>query len=132
MVTVAQRLRQTLREAEHAARLGGDEFVVVVSAGPEPASRIAERIAVALSEPLHLAGKSFVISASIGIALYPSDGITPQDLLRCADIAMYRAKSKRKFLCFYRAGMGAEMARRLEMAQRLSQAIAQKRLTLLS
>jgi diguanylate cyclase (GGDEF)-like protein len=130
LITVAQRLRQTLREAEHAARLGGDEFVVVVSAGPEQASRIAERIAVALAEPLHLAGKSLVISTSIGIALYPSDGVTPQDLLRCADIAMYRAKSEGKFLCFYHAGMGLEMARRLEMAQRLSQAIAQKRLRL--
>jgi diguanylate cyclase (GGDEF)-like protein len=90
----AARLRACVREADTVARLGGDEFAVVL---PEIASNrdpqaVADHAIAALAQPFAAAGQELFLNASIGIALYPDDGATPEDLLRNADAAMYRAK----------------------------------------
>ncbi|THF59338.1 sensor domain-containing diguanylate cyclase [Pseudothauera rhizosphaerae] len=92
--TVATRLSASIRENDTAARLGGDEFVVLLSApdGEEEACAAARRIVAALTEPITAGGRSWRMTASIGIALYPTAGTTLDELLRAADAAMYRIK----------------------------------------
>lgn len=95
---VGQRLSQQIRPTDLAARLGGDEFVIVVQqiAGPHEAPAIAERLLAALCQPFTLDGQILKVTPSIGVAL--ADGSTPQvlDVLRDADIALYRAKAQGK------------------------------------
>lgn len=107
---VADRLREGLRPGDTVARpageagargdttlarLGGDEFTVVLPglAGAEVAERVAERVRTLVSEPVDLDGHLRVVTASIGIAVYPADGVDSATLIKHADIAMYRAKS---------------------------------------
>jgi len=123
LVETARRLRTALRQEETLARLGGDEFVVIASYTQQGADRIAERITAALNEPVQVDGSAFMLSASIGVAVYPDDGRTPEQLLQHADIAMYRAKAEGSGLRFYRPEMGADLTRRLEIARRLEQAL---------
>jgi diguanylate cyclase (GGDEF)-like protein len=91
---VGRRLLDTLRGGEIVARLGGDEFCVILPATREytDAQSVATRILGGLDHPVVLEGMRIDIGASIGIAAYPDHGITPAELLRSADVAMYRAK----------------------------------------
>lgn len=92
---VAERLGHSLRLCDRVYRLGGDEFVVwltVVSDSRAAASRVATLIIQRLEEPFELGGRQCRISTSLGIALCPADGDTPETLLKAADQAMYRAK----------------------------------------
>ena len=92
---VADRLSACVREVDTVARLGGDEFAVV-QAGvgqAEEAGTLAARIVAALGEPYVLSGHNVVIGVSIGIALAPTDATGPERLLKCADMALYRAKT---------------------------------------
>jgi diguanylate cyclase (GGDEF)-like protein/PAS domain S-box-containing protein len=126
LVEAARRLQATVRGEETLARLGGDEFVVIaMGAGQSAAALIAERLQKALSEPLAINGRVFTLKASIGIAIFPEDGRTPEELLKHADIAMYRAKASGSGYCFYRPQMGAYLARKLEIARRLEAALAE-------
>ncbi len=91
---VAQRLQRVLREGDTLARVGGDEFVVVL-ADLEPGARwqpIVERLLSACSEPLVTLDARLQLSTSIGVTLYPDDGVDAEVLLRHADQALYRAK----------------------------------------
>lgn len=91
---VAFRLQRALREGDTVSRLGGDEFIVVLGGLQKPpdAERVATKLLGLLSRPYLLGGKEFLVTASIGIAVYPDDGIDVETLMRNADIAMYRAK----------------------------------------
>lgn len=90
---VADRLFACLRNEDTVARLGGDEFVVVLpTAGPDDASDVAGKILRHISEPTELDGTPVRTSASIGMSIYPRDCRSPQELLQCADAAMYTAK----------------------------------------
>lgn len=93
---VADRLRATVRESDTVARLGGDEFAILQSnvSGPEDAAELARRIREALSAPFRFDGQEVTTSASIGIALFPDNGFDFDDLLKNADLAMYRAKAE--------------------------------------
>jgi diguanylate cyclase (GGDEF)-like protein/PAS domain S-box-containing protein len=93
---VAERLRQSLKSADIIGRLGGDEFAVILPsiAAPEKAGQIAERLIDTLKLPYSIDGFEIVIGASIGIALAPADGDNADDLLKNADMALYRAKSE--------------------------------------
>jgi len=95
---VAHRLLGQVRPADTVARLGGDEFVVLLDApsGPEEVALIAGRILAAVNEPMTLHGKHAQVGTSIGIALFPGDGLSPEELIRNADLAMFIAKEEGK------------------------------------
>ena len=95
LIAIARRLEQCLRPADTVARLGGDEFTILVDDldGVEVATQLAERIQAALAKPFTFAGQQLYTSASIGIALGTSGYHRQEDVLRDADIAMYRAKA---------------------------------------
>jgi len=95
---MAHRLRASLRETDTVARLGGDEFVVLAedTAGSLPAIQVAQRILDTVTRAHVLDGRECHVTASIGIATYPDDGLDASALLKHADIAMYRAKDKGK------------------------------------
>ena len=91
---VAKRVGERLRELDTLGRLGGDEFLVLLehSVSRESAARVADKIIQSLTEPFSLDGHKIRIGVSIGISLYPDDGDNADDLVKHADIAMYRAK----------------------------------------
>jgi diguanylate cyclase (GGDEF)-like protein len=97
LVEVGRRLEEALRPGDTVARLGGDEFTVLLEDLPEPgeARRVADRILQALTEPFEVNQRELYLSASIGIAIAPA-GATPDEVIRDADAAMYRAKSEGK------------------------------------
>ncbi|MCS6883707.1 MAG: diguanylate cyclase, partial [Oscillochloridaceae bacterium] len=92
---VASRLHRVASSVGWVARLGGDEFAILVDpiAGPEEAERLAERVLEALNLPFHVAGKELYTSASVGIAVSGPHYAKPEELLRDADVALYRAKA---------------------------------------
>ncbi|WP_290612944.1 EAL domain-containing protein [Arsukibacterium sp. UBA3155] len=91
---VARRLGLSLRERDTVARLGGDEFVVLLEGyrRGENVSMVARKMLSVVSEPMQLGPHTVGVSPSIGIALYPDDALTAQELLKHADVAMYHAK----------------------------------------
>ena len=94
LAEVAQRLRGTLRKEEYIGRLGGDEFAIVMPhvSDRDEIESIAQRIGGVLTFPFAVDEYRFSLSASIGVALYPDDAVGREDLLACADAAMYAAK----------------------------------------
>jgi diguanylate cyclase (GGDEF)-like protein/PAS domain S-box-containing protein len=94
LVLVAARLKESLREVDTLARIGGDEFaaVLVNVKGLEECEALAQRMLRACSEPAIAGGAVCVISASIGVTLFPGDGLEPEAMLAHADMAMYQAK----------------------------------------
>lgn len=130
---ISQRLSHCLREAEVLARWGGDEFVVALSS-PE-VEQTSRRIAAAMLETLHqpvFAEKHELhLSGSIGISLYPGDGLDVQTLLRAADTAMYHAKEKgRGTLEFFTPALTASVQHRTSLAAALHGAQARNEIYL--
>jgi len=124
LIEVAQRFQRTLRKDETLARLGGDEFVLIAPTSDQGAvTLIAERLGNVLTKPITTTGHTFPVGASIGIAFYPKDGVTIEDLLKRADIAMYRAKALGGDHLFYKPEMSAGLAERMQIAKNLSRAI---------
>jgi diguanylate cyclase (GGDEF)-like protein len=91
---VAQRLRSCVKDGDTVARLGGDEFTVILRSvgNAEGARRVADRIIDVLQQPVNIGGRDYFVRASIGVTLFPDDGIELDELMRNADLAMYRAK----------------------------------------
>ena len=124
---VADRLRGLVRETDTIARMGGDEFVVVQApiADPAESTSLAQRIIALMSEPFDLDGHQAVIGASIGIAVGPSDGLKPDELLRNADLALYRAKGDgRGTFRFFETAMDLQMQTRRIMERDLRKALS--------
>jgi diguanylate cyclase (GGDEF)-like protein/PAS domain S-box-containing protein len=95
LIAVAKRLRERLRDTDTLARLGGDEFVIVLESLAEraQAEALAQELIARLSEPFDLPGGHIArIGGSIGIALFPADGTTPDELVQRADVALYQSK----------------------------------------
>lgn len=92
--TIAERLQSVIREDDTVARLGGDEFVIVLNSinSPEDALQLAEKIRGLLPLPLEVDGRSILITASIGLSVFPQDGDGSEELLKNADTALYAAK----------------------------------------
>ncbi len=108
LAMVARRLTEAMRPGETIARLGGDEFAVLQPGveKPEAAEECASRLLAALSAPFQCRGRSLTVGASIGITLFPRDGQDANEILRCADLAMYQAKAEgRGTFRLFEAGM---------------------------
>jgi predicted signal transduction protein with EAL and GGDEF domain len=117
-----------MRPGDTLARLGGDEFAVVQGGlvDPADAGRIAARIVSALAEPLELPGHEIVIGTSVGIAIAPLDGSDPDELLKKADMALYRAKKEgRNGFQFFEKGMDAALKTRRALEVDLRRALAE-------
>jgi diguanylate cyclase (GGDEF)-like protein/PAS domain S-box-containing protein len=115
---VASRLRQCVREGDTVSRLGGDEFAIVQVASELQASQVsslANRLVEAVGAPYEIGGHQVTVGASIGISLSPEDGSDPDQLLKNADMALYRAKADgRSVYRFFEAAMDARaQARRV-------------------
>lgn len=142
---VAKRLKRCIRHDDvitqflteqvnsSVARLGGDEFIILLSeiAHTEDAARIARRVLDSLREPVSLGAEQVLVSASIGIALYPDDGDNVDLLLRNADAAMYQAKAQgRNNYQFYRESIHAAAIKKLSMESSLRKALAREEFVL--
>ncbi|MER5810148.1 EAL domain-containing protein [Streptomyces sp. NPDC002033] len=139
LVEAARRLQDAVRAGDTAARLGGDEFAALIlgdgsrdrSAREYQVHEIAERLRTTLSQPYRIAGSEVRVAASIGVA-FADPGITPSDLMRNADLAMYRAKAGGKDRVeLYAPQMQAEVVRKAELAGRLRTALHEGEFALL-
>ena len=127
---IGPRIRQVVRRSDLVARLGGDEFAVLLrGANTLKAATVAQRLATLLEEPIDVGTASLRVGASIGVALAPEHALSSDDLLRCADIAMYRAKNERGSFEVYEAALDDE-ADRLALIEDLRQAMADGSLAL--
>jgi diguanylate cyclase (GGDEF)-like protein len=129
---VAERLQSSLRAGDTVARLGGDEFLLVLQRADEDAAvACAYKVREALRRPVSVEGHELVVTASIGISLYPHDGEDAETLVKHADIAMYRAKEQgRDHHAFYLAPMGSAASERLSLESGLWRALSRGELTL--
>jgi len=131
---VARRVSECVPEGDTVGRLGGDEFVVLLEnladqslEAANLAEDVAERILTAIRQPYELAGQHHNISASIGIALFLASKNSSKDLMKCADMAMYKAKSDgRNCWCFYDPEMQAEVSARAALESGLREALRQQ------
>ena len=125
--SVAGRLRQCIRDADMVARLGGDEFAIVQAGASQPtdATSLASRLIEVIGAPYEIGGRQVMIELSIGIALAPNDGLDPEQLLKNADLALYRAKADGRGLYrFFEPEMDARMQARRALEIDLRKAIA--------
>jgi diguanylate cyclase (GGDEF)-like protein/PAS domain S-box-containing protein len=125
LITVARRLRECLSAGNTVARLGGDEFAILLEGLTQDAAvTIAERILASLREPVRVLGRDAVVSASVGVAECNLGLDLPSDLLRAADIALYRAKAEgRSAIAVFEPSMQAHALARLELEANLMPAI---------
>jgi len=109
---IGPRIRQVVRRNDLVARLGGDEFAVLLyGADAYKATTVARRITTLLEQPIDVSTASLHVGASIGVALAPEHATSAHDLIRCADIAMYRAKNERGSFDVYEAALDDEADR---------------------
>ncbi|NTW02249.1 MAG: EAL domain-containing protein, partial [Oscillochloris sp.] len=123
---VALRLRSVIGSQAMPARMGGDEFTLIMRNihDPEEATTWAQRILTVLGQPFSVQEQEIFISASIGISLYPQDGIDGTTLLKNADSAMYRAKSGgRNGVCLFDPAISEATRRRIDMELQIRRAI---------
>ncbi len=123
---VAHRMSRVLRRGEIRARYGGDEFVAVIEypSDDEIPRVVGKRLIEELSEPMAFEGITVQIGASVGLAVYPTDARTEEDLIRKADIALYRVKQEgRGSVRFYNSSMVAEIDARAKLEEELREAI---------
>ncbi|MCC7167202.1 MAG: EAL domain-containing protein [Rhodospirillales bacterium] len=129
----ALRLPDSMRAIDTVARLGGDEFLIVLAdlATPRQAETVARKLIERLAEPFLLEARELFVTASVGIALFPDDAQSAEDLLRHADAALYQAKrSGRNAHRFYTAALNETMAKRLDIETALRGALARNELSL--
>lgn len=125
LVEISQRFRSALRKGEYVGRVGGDEFAILFPefSADDQIQEAAQRIAAVLAQPFEVHHHSFELAASIGISIFPSDAQTADELLRCADAAMYRAKqSGGRTISWYSAGLHEELEKKRELSNSLRSA----------
>ncbi len=130
---IANRVGSCLRETDTFSRLGGDEFTVIVPnvRDGRDAALVAEKIVQRFATPFQVGGHELFLSTSIGIALYPQHGATPEELVKHADTAMYLAKENgRNLFQFYQPAMSEPIRRQLEMDIELRWALNRGEITL--
>lgn len=128
ITAVAGRIRAGTRAQDRVARVGGDEFAVLI--GPRPAIRgeaeaAAGRLIADLERPFAIDGHEVKVGASVGIALFPAHAATTEELLKAADLALYRAKAVgRRTFCLFSAELREALARRRSLERDLAEALA--------
>ena len=126
LMEAAGRLQKCIRDGDTVARLGGDEFTIIMPnlADPRDAPLVAQRVLDALSKPFQLQGHESFISGSIGITVFPDDATDPNELIKNADAAMYRAKEQGKAnYNFYTADLNEQVKERMVLKNGLSKAL---------
>ena len=129
----AQRVATCLRKSDTGARLGGDEFAILLTnlAEEADAGRVAEKVLALLRQPVSLKGREHLITASIGIAAFPRDAASSEELVKHADMAMYSAKSSgRDRYSFFTPGQNGEALERAARESRLRAALDSRELAL--
>ena len=122
----AERMQSTIRHIDTISRLGGDEFIVLLSqiVAAEDAARVAEKLIAAVSEPYPIEEHELLLTASVGISIYPESGTEANSLLRNADASMYSAKeSGRNRYRFYTEDLTSRVTERLRLERDLRGAI---------
>ncbi|HHG3338170.1 putative bifunctional diguanylate cyclase/phosphodiesterase [Vibrio parahaemolyticus] len=123
----AQRLQNVARKTDLLARIGGDEFLLVIPdlLDNDTAKRVASSVLSAFSEPFVWNNHEFFLTGSVGMSVFPDDGDNAEQLLACADMAMYRVKQDgRDAFCFYNHNMNQDLQRYLDLESRLRNAIS--------
>ena len=129
---VAHRLRRVVRDEDTLSRQSGDDFVLLLHGADQHGGiRVVAALQRALAEPMLLAGQELVLTASMGLALYPGDGDTLDNLLRAAEAAMYHAKDQgRNGYSFFAPGLQARSARIMALGHALKLALGRGELRL--
>ncbi|MCK5001872.1 MAG: EAL domain-containing protein [Gammaproteobacteria bacterium] len=129
LVEVAKRLKSGIRQTDTLARLGGDEFSIVLNqvANNDVVVEVTQSLIRAMNEPIELRDQSFYITLSVGVAIYPEDGHTPEELLKNADAAMYQAKDEgRNTYQFYTQIMTEKAFERIAMETSFRNALSKE------
>ncbi len=118
---VAHRFKASLRDDDVIARVGGDEFVAMIRSEPtSSAYQVAERLSATLEPPIRLGDRCIQLSCSVGMSFFPQDGVTVNELMQKADIALYDAKEQgRGLVRFYNRHLSAEISDRLKIENAL-------------
>ena len=133
LLEAAQRLQACVREEDTVARLGGDEFLILLvnQRAASDATLIANKVIDVIAQPFHFEERELNVTASIGLTVYPNDGITAADLLRNADAAMHMAKQQgQNTYHFFTAEMNARALDRFYLETHLRHAIERNELSL--
>lgn len=132
LINVSERLRALLREGDTICRMGGDEFVILLHpASHADAEAVSERALSSIAHPVAIQEQQVYVGASIGIALYPADGLDANALLRCADTAMYQAKdSGRNTFQFFTPDMNLKALQHFAIETSLRQALEKNEMRL--
>ncbi|MFS0775199.1 EAL domain-containing protein [Neobacillus sp. 3P2-tot-E-2] len=129
---IADRLKESLRKDDIISRQGGDEFVILLKnlSTKEDIEETAARINEMIADPIRLLGNEFVLSASIGMSIFPDHGYEAEGLIQKADQAMYLAKESGVGIQSYELGMSKSLSRKLLLEQYLHKAIEKNQLYL--
>ncbi|MBT7333097.1 MAG: EAL domain-containing protein [Gammaproteobacteria bacterium] len=123
---VATRLQQCVRSTDTVGRTGGDEFTILLTeiGAPHDAGAVAQKILNHLREPIQISGYPLIVTTSIGISMLPDDSLDPNELMRNADLAMYKAKEHgRNNYQFYSEDLNINAANRLRIEYQIRQAL---------
>ena len=125
LIEVGVRLKAVLRESDTVSRLAGDEFILVLpGTDAHAAANVVDKLLEAIALPYQVDQYSLIVTASIGIAIYPHDGENMESLMRSADTAMYRAKEKgRNGYRFFTAEMQAQATRHMQLVNAMRLAL---------
>ncbi|WP_237524114.1 putative bifunctional diguanylate cyclase/phosphodiesterase [Shewanella sp. KX20019] len=126
LITAADRLMKATRKEDTVGRLGGDEFIILLDglSCADDAQPLAENLIGGFRKPFYIGNRQLILTASIGIAIYPNDGVTPSELLRNADSAMYHTKSiGRNTYSYFTHAMNKEVSRRLAIEEQIHGAL---------